>query len=449
MAQHEQFKQALGWLGFLAFFSVLNETVFNVSLPDIAVQFAITPGQANWINTAFLLSFAIGSILYAQLADFYPLKKLLVIGLFTYSGGSLIGFILHSQYEVMIAARFIQGAGAAAVPALIMVMVARYAGEHRGKAFGLIGSVVALGEGTGPALGGVIAQYLHWSYLFALPIFTLLPLPFILRVLPRESLRAGAVDRIGALVIAAGIIMFTLFTTTYHGMYLGGAICLLILFGWHIRRVHQPFLEPALFTNRKFVAAVSSGCILLGTVAGFISMVPYMMRELHQLSTAAIGSGVLLPGTLSVILFGYIGGHMVDKKGSRTVLLTGAAAIVVALVSLAALMEWSPWIGSAALVVMFGGLSFVKTAISESAAGSLPERQAGSGMGLLSFACFLAEGVGIAFIGGLLTNRVAALSWWPSFGDAYPGFYSKITMLAAAAIVAGALLFCTTFQKKK
>ena len=55
--------------------------------------------------------------------------------------------------------------------------------------------------------------------------------------------------------------------------------------------------------------------IIFGTVAGFVSMVPYMMKDVHQLSTAEIGSVIIFPGTMSVIIFGYIGGILVDRRG--------------------------------------------------------------------------------------------------------------------------------------
>src|SRR5699024_12255622 len=79
-------------------------------------------------------------------------KRLLLFGIIINCFGSVIGFVGHSFFSLLIMARFIQGAGAAAFPALVMVVVARYIPkENRGKAFGLIGSIVAMGEGVGPA----------------------------------------------------------------------------------------------------------------------------------------------------------------------------------------------------------------------------------------------------------------------------------------------------------
>lgn len=133
--------QILIWLCILSFFSVLNEMVLNVSLPDIANDFNKPPASTNWVNTAFMLTFSIGTAVYGKLSDQLGIKRLLLFGIIINCFGSVIGFVGHSFFSLLIMARFIQGAGAAAFPALVMVVVARYIPkENRGKAFGLIGS---------------------------------------------------------------------------------------------------------------------------------------------------------------------------------------------------------------------------------------------------------------------------------------------------------------------
>ena len=154
-----KYNQILIWLCVLSFFSVLNEMVLNVSLPDIANDFNKPPASTNWVNTAFMLTFSIGTAVYGKLSDQLGIKRLLLFGIIINCFGSVIGFVGHSFFSLLIMARFIQGAGAAAFPALVMVVVARYIPkENRGKAFGLIGSIVAMGEGVGPAIGGMIAH---------------------------------------------------------------------------------------------------------------------------------------------------------------------------------------------------------------------------------------------------------------------------------------------------
>ncbi|MFD0620153.1 MFS transporter [Paenibacillus sp. GCM10027629] len=440
--------KSIAWLSFLAFFSVLNETVFNVSLPDIAVQFGISPAAANWVNTSFILTFAIGTAVYGKLSDVYGVKKLLLIGLLLYGTGSIVGVVFHVYYPGVFAARFIQGAGISAVPALIMIIVARcIEPNQQGRAFGLIGSMVAFGEAIGPVIGGMITNYLHWSYLFILPILTLLTLPFFIQTLPGESMREGKTDVLGAILLSLGILTFTLFTTMFQWSFLAISILLFIGFTWRIRRAEQPFIEPSLFSRKTFIVGVLTGSILLGTAAGYVAMVPYMMKDVYQMPTSLIGAGILFPGTVSVILFGYLGGICVDRRGNLFTMAIGIGMITVSFLSVALVADRTPWLITCAMILTFGGLALVKTVISTSVAGSLHSEESGSGMGLLNFACFLAEGMGVAIVGGLLTKPWLAVSFLPTVTDAAAFLYSNMMLLFITAIIIGSIVYFSVYGR--
>jgi len=437
------------WLSFLAFCSVLNETVFNVSLPDIAAQYGISPAAANWVNTSFMLTFAISTALYGKLSDIYGIKKLLVIGLLLYGAGSVMGLTLHTSYPGVIVARFIQGAGIGAVPALMMVIVARcIEPSQQGRAFGLIGSMVAFGEAIGPVIGGMITNHLHWSYLFILPMLTLLTLPFFLQTLPSEPARDGKTDILGGTLLSLGIVAFTLYTTMFQWFFLGISLILFLGFAWRIRQAEQPFIEPSLFHRKTFIVGVITGSLLLGTVAGYVAMVPYLMKAVYQMPTSLIGASILFPGTVSVILFGYLGGICVDRRGQLMTMAIGVGLIMISFLSVAWIPDRTPWLITCAMVLTFGGLSFVKTVISTSVAGSLRSEESGSGMGFLNFACFLAEGIGVAIVGGLLTKGWLTAPFLPSITNTAAYLYSNIMLLFIIAIIVGSILFFAVYRRK-
>lgn len=439
---HARIPKPVAWLCLLACFSVLNETIFNVSLPDIAADFGIAPSAANWINTGFILTFAIGTSVYGKLSDVYGARKLLLFGLLLYGAGSCIGALLHASYPAVLLARLTQGAGISAVPALLMTVVARYvAPEHRGKAFGLIGSAVACGEGLGPVIGGLTTGYLHWHLLFLIPLATLLTIPFFLRTLPAEPPSQTKMDVVGALCLSAGITAFTLFTTAGGWQYLAAALPLFGGFMVRIRYAAQPFVEPALLRNVPFAAGVLAGSILLGTVAGYVSMVPYMMKALHHMPTSLIGIGILFPGTASVILFGMAGGVLSDKRGKRLTMIAGLGLIAAGFGIVSFWADRTPWLITGATILAFGGLSFVKTVISASVAGTLGPEQTGSGMGLLNLVCFLGEGIGVAAVGGLLTGRSLSFPLLPTVIDASAFLYSNLALVLIAAALFGGVLY--------
>ncbi|WP_242615048.1 MFS transporter [Paenibacillus solani] len=438
------------WLSILTFFSVMNETMFNVSLPDIAAYFDIAPSAANWTNTCFSLSFAIGIAVYGRISEHIGMRKLLLFGMLTYGFGSIVGLLCHAWYPGVLFARFFQGVGASAVPSLIMVIIVKIVEpEKQGRAFGLIGSVVAFGEGIGPVIGGTISGYIHWSLLFALPLLSLLALPFVLRTLPDETAERKSFDLTGAVLLSVGILSFALFMTLYHWMYLAASLVLFGLLSRHIRRQQVPFLEPSLFRKKRYMAGVLTGALLLGTVAGFFAMVPYLMRAVYHMSTSLIGSAILFPGTLSVILFGMLGGMLADRKGHITAMLSGLGMIAAGFLIVLFYTDQAPWLIASSVVMTFGGLSFVKTVISASVAKTLEPDEAGSGMGMLNFACFLAEGIGIASVGGLLTKPWLDSPLIATVTSQAAALYSNIMLIFIALATLGGLLFVLSFKRNR
>nr|WP_269784237.1 Tet(L)/Tet(K)/Tet(45) family tetracycline efflux MFS transporter [Bacillus velezensis] len=434
----------------MSFFSVLNEMVLNVSLPDIANDFHKLPASANWVNTAFMLTFSIGTALYGKLSDQLGIKKLLLFGIMVNGFGSIIGFVGHSFFPVLILARFIQGAGAAAFPALVMVAVVRYIPkENRGKAFGLIGSLVAMGEGVGPAIGGMIAHYIHWSYLLLIPTATVITVPFLMKLLEKEERISGRFDMTGIILMSAGIVFFLLFTTSYRMSFLIISILAFRIFVRHIRKTQDPFVDPALGKNVLFMMGVLCGGLIFGTAAGFVSMVPYMMKDVHHLSTAAIGSGIMFPGTMSVIIFGYIGGLLVDRKGSLYVLTIGIVLMSSSFLIAAFFIDAAPWLMTVIIVFVFGGLSFTKTVISTIVSGSLKQKEAGAGMSLLNFTSFLSEGTGISIAGGLLSISLLNQRLLPVNDDHSAYLYSNMLILFTGIVVMSWLVTMNVYKRSR
>lgn len=438
------------WLSILTFFSVMNETMFNVSLPDIAAYFDIAPSAANWTNTCFSLSFAIGIAVYGKISEHTGMRKLLLFGMLTYGFGSIVGLLCHTWYPGVLIARFFQGVGASAVPSLIMVIIVKIVEPGKqGKAFGLIGSVVAFGEGLGPVIGGAISDYIHWSLLFALPLLSLLALPFVLQTLPDETSERKSFDITGAVLLSVGILSFALFTTLYHWIYLAASLVLFGLLALHIRRQQAPFLEPFLFRKKRYIAGVLTGALLLGTVAGFFAMVPYLMRAVYHMPTGLIGSAILFPGTLSVILFGMLGGMLADRRGHIAAMLSGLGMIVAGFLIVLFYTDRAPWLITGSMILTFGGLSFVKTVISASVAKTLEPDEAGSGMGMLNFACFLAEGIGIAGVGGLLTKPWLNSPLIATVTSQVAALYSNMMLIFIALVTFGGLLFALSYKRNR
>src|SRR5699024_5103721 len=133
------------------------------------------------------------------------------------------------------------------------------------------------------------------------------------------------------------------------------------------------------------------GGIIFGNVAGFVSMVPYMMKYVHQLSTDVIGSVILFSGTMSVIIFGYNGGILVDRRDPLYVLNIGVTFLSVSFLTASFLLETTSWFMTIIIVFVLGVLSFTKTVISTIVSSSLKQQKAGAEDSLINLHSFLSE----------------------------------------------------------
>ncbi|TDF94040.1 MFS transporter [Paenibacillus piri] len=433
------------WIIFIIFFGVLNETVFNVSTPNIAAQYQLTPSGVSWVLTTFIIFFGIGSVIYGKLSDIYSLKKLIVIGIIVYNVGSVVGICFQAWYPMVIVARAIQGAGASAIPALIMVVVARYfSPDDRGKVFGILNSTIAFAVGVGPVLGGFVSAAYHWSFLFLIPLFTLISIPFFRKVLPDEETRDGKLDVPGASLIGFGLAALILFFTIPKWYYLAASVVLLAWFIVHIRRVEQPFIEPELLKNRLFRSGLIVGFILFCTVMGIMFVMPLMLSGLKGLSTSAIG-WILFPGAISAVVFGPIGGSLADRRGNNYVVAIGITLLTISLLLISSMLGLNAWLTSAAMVLLYIGFSFIQTALANSVSLTLDRNQTGVGMGLFNLVGFISGAVGTAVVARVLDEKLLSFPVNPLVRGTEAHLYSNLLLMFVAAIILGAVIFYRSY----
>jgi DHA2 family metal-tetracycline-proton antiporter-like MFS transporter len=439
--------KTLPWLIFLVFFAVLNETVFNVSTPAISGAFGLTASGVSWVMTSFIVFFAMGSVIFGRLSDIFSIRRLILIGILVYAGASVAGFALQSFYPGVVAARAVQGAGASALPALIMVIIARYfPAEERGRVFGTITSVVAFAAGIGPVIGGFVSGSLGWAFLFAIPLLTLVSIPFFLKLLPTEKKRDGGVDIFGAFLVAVGItalILFLSFSAWYYLAASAAAIAVLVI---HVRRVKDPFIQPALFANIRFRSGMIVGFLVFSASIGIIFLVPLMFTSLRGLGTKEIGL-LMFPGAISGVVFGRLGGNLADKRGNRLVMGVGVSLLVVSLLAISFLLGLSPWFVSGGLLLTYIGFTLIQTALINSVSQTLDMRQTGTGMGLFNLVTFISAAVGTALVARVLASGWLDVRLNPLVTEAQASGYSNLMVAFAVVIAAGGLMYFARFGK--
>jgi DHA2 family metal-tetracycline-proton antiporter-like MFS transporter len=439
-------KKLVPWISYLIFFSVLNETVFNVATPKIAAQFSLDSSGVSWIMTIFMIFFGICSVIYGKLSDIYSLRRLIVIGVIIYNIGSIMGFVFQSSYLLTIVARAVQGIGASAIPALIFVVVARYfPAAERGKIFGLVTATVSFGIGLGPVIGGFVAGSLHWSFLFVIPLFTLIAIPFLMKELPAEKRGEGSVDIIGATLVGLTIGILMVYLTFSAWYYLAAFVILLAGFILRIRTTTNPFIDPAFFKNRLFRNGVIVGFSLFSIVIGVLFVIPLMLHDVHGLSTSEIGL-ILFPGAISSVVFGPIGGSLADRKGNNFVVIIGLSLLLTSLILISLLMAISPWLVSASLLLLYVGFSLFQTALVNSVSQTLPAHETGVGMGLFNLVSIISGAMGTALVGKILDGKWLAFRIFSVSSNSNAFAYSNLLIMFAIVVILGGLLYLRSYR---
>ncbi|MCD1257621.1 MFS transporter [Paenibacillus athensensis] len=446
--EHTTIKKSVVWIYFVIFFAVLNESVFNVSTPNIAEEFQLSASQVSWVVTIFFIVFGMGTVIFGKLSDMFSIKHLITIGISVYCIGSVLGFALQSWYPGVILSRAIQGAGGSAIPALVFVMVARFfTQEERGKMFGIITSIASFAVGIGPVLGGYIAGSLHWTYLFLIPLPVVIAIPYFRKLLPDEQRGTGTLDMLGAALLGVVVTTLVLFTSEGSWLYLVGALAALLVFIVHIRRAKEPFVDPSLFKNPLYRSALLIGFLIFGTVMSVMFVIPLMLRHVYGLETDDIGL-IMFPGAFSAVIFGGIAGRLTVKRGSHFVVYLGLGLVALSLLMQSSAIGLWVWYLGEALVLMYIGFSFVQTALTESVTQILPMEQIGVGMGLFNMTSIISGAVVTALVAKTMEKKLLDFPLHPLLSDSGLWVYGNLILLLAFVVIGSAVYYLTSFGRQ-
>src|SRR3970282_1148937 len=156
----------LAAVSFGLFMIMLDNTLLNVALPSIQRDLGTDLSELQWIVTGYALTFAALMLVGGKVADAYGRRLVFVIGIVVFTIASLFCGLADSG-EMLIAARVLQGVGAALMnPATLSIIAATFPPAERGAAIGIWAGVSALALAIGPLVGGLIAEHLPWSWIF-------------------------------------------------------------------------------------------------------------------------------------------------------------------------------------------------------------------------------------------------------------------------------------------
>lgn len=333
-----QVRWALASLSLTMLLSSLGTSIANVGLPTLAQVFHASFQQVQWVVLAYLLAITTMIVSVGRMGDLFGRRRLMFGGVLMFTTASVMCGAAAELWQ-LIAARSLQGLGAAIMMALTMAFVGEAVPkESVGRAMGLLGTMSAMGTALGPTLGGALIAAGGWQTLFLVNLpLGLLALWLIWRHLPVDTLVARSTrtrfDPAGTWLMALMLAAYALAMTTGGGDFgwrnlvlLGVAALGLFLFVQVENRVASPVLRPSLFRDPKLSAGFAMSTLVMTVVMATFVVGPFYLSGTLGLDAASLGL-VMSSGPAVTALAGVPAGRAVDRYGAAALTLAGLLAM--------------------------------------------------------------------------------------------------------------------------
>lgn len=318
--------------------SSLGTSSANVALPTLAQVFNASFQEVQWIVLAYLLAITTLIVSVGRLGDMTGRHRLLLVGLGLFTVASVLCGIAPTLW-MLIAARGIQGLGAAIMMALTLAFVSETVQKEKtGSAMGLLGAMSAIGTALGPSVGGILISQFGWQVIFFVNVpLGILAFFFTYRYLPidlREQKKSlVSFDNLGTLVLVLTLAAYALAMTIGRGNFgLFNIVLLLItvlgigLFVFIEARVTSPLIQLAILRNPLLSAGLATSVLVSTVLMATLVVGPFYLSHALGLNVALVGM-VMSVGPIVVALTSVLAGRMVDWFGAQRITIMGLIGI--------------------------------------------------------------------------------------------------------------------------
>ncbi|MFF0478791.1 MFS transporter [Streptomyces sp. NPDC004284] len=319
------------------FMAGLDNLVVLVALPTIRDELGGSLEDLEWTVNAYTLSFAVLMMFGAALGDRFGRRRVFISGLLVFTAASAAAALAPGINE-LIAARVVQGAGAAVImPLSLTLLTHAVPAAKRGAALGIYSAVGGLAIAGGPLVGGLVTENLSWQWIFWINVpVGLLLAPAAWRGLAESRGPNNRLDAPGTLLASLGILGFVYGLIRANGDEGWGAplvvgpmvagVVLLVLFVLFEQRSSAPMLPMRMFRNRAFSAVNAGGLLQAFGMYGVVFLITQFMQNIQHMSPTEAGVR-MLPWTAMPLLIAPVAGILSDKIGGRPVAVFGLALL--------------------------------------------------------------------------------------------------------------------------
>jgi len=443
---------------------VLDATVVNVALPSIKNDLDFTQNNLAWVVNSYLIAFGGLLLLAGRLGDLLGHRRVFLAGLGVFTAASLLCALSQSQ-EMLIASRFVQGAGGAAASAVTLGMIVTMFPEPReqAKAIGVFGFVASAGGSIGLLAGGVLTDLINWHWIFFVnvPIGIATALLALRLVDSRPGIGIGeGADAPGAVLVTGGLMLavYTILGVEEHGwtsahtlVLAAVSVALVAVFVLRQARIDKPLMPLRLFHSRNVSGANVVMALLVVGMFGIFFLGALYMQLVLGYEPLEVGLA-FLPGSL---LMGVLSLGFTDKLnmrfGPRRVLIAGLCMLLVAML----LFARTPVDGNyltdlfPTMFIFGGGAGVAFPALMMLAMSGATPQDAGLASGLVNTTGQVGGAIGLALLATISTERTQSLlEDGESTASALTGGFHVAYLIGAGAAVAAIVAAVTVLRSE-
>jgi len=436
-------------VGLATFMTYLDNNIVNVAIPDIQRELGLSTAGIEWVVSGYILTFAGLLLAGGRLADAFGRRRLFIIGLAVFTASSLFAGLATGAAS-LIAARALQGIGAAAVtPTTLAIISATFTDpKERNAAVGIWGGVGALALAVGPVLGGFLTQHVAWEWIFWINV----PFGIATIALGAWAIQESREDVTRRLDLPGLVLSTTsLFALTWalieghdrgwtSGGILGGftvAAVTALAFVIVERRIAEPMVDVSLFARREFTGGIVALMLWAFGLFGIYFFTSLYLQGVLGFSPTKAGTA-FVPMAVLMAVSAIVSDRVAARFGAYRSTAVGMVAMGLGIASTALLGQDATFLSlmpSFAVIGIGGGLTIPLTA---TVLGVMPTSQAGVASAVFNASREVAGLLGITVIGAVLASRQGdALAAGHTPVDAYLTGYRTGLVLAAALVLAG------------
>ncbi len=399
-----------------SFMTLLNQTLLNVAIPELAKVFDLEISTVQWLSTGFIMVNGIVIPITAYLIGKFSTRQLFMtaIGLFTL--GTIVSAMAPS-FTYLLVGRLLQAAGAGVIMPLVQTVIfSLFPPNKRGKAMGMIGIAMTFAPAIGPSLSGWILQHYSWRVLFyiviPIGIINLMLAFFFLRNVTERSNPKFDLPGVITSTIGLGSLLYSFSMAGSLGwganqviVTMSIGVVFIGLFIWRELVAEQPMLNLSVFKNKQFSITIGIGAFVALAMYSVELLTPVYIQNILGRSTFQTGL-MLLPGAILMGIMSPISGIMLDRYGIRPLTHIGMSLLIVSSGLYTTLSVTSSVLYTTVLYAMFMfGVSFMMMTVLTYGLNQLPLAMSRHGAAAANTARMVSGAIGTALLTTVMATQ--------------------------------------------